>query len=231
MILEALEWCVTPASLKARTRGFLAAQIAIRYRKRRCEEHWEPHLAASKRFIESSVAIDASGPRRHAVVLGGGHLNDIDPVFLKREFQRVTLVDVVHPIEVRLRAMISGGRWRCITDDLSDPSPGTAGLVRGASWVFSTCLLSQLPLNNPSGAAQNIALRHSELLHSARRAVLVTDTARRFSQQDKWEPLIAGFRLPDPQESWIWQLAPPAEHGDSNKGAEERLVEAHVFTR
>ncbi len=229
MILEALEWCVTPASWRARKRGLLAAQIAIRHRKRRCERFWRPHLEASRRFIEQCVEADAAGPRGLAVVLGSGHLNDVDAGFLARTFDRVTLIDAVHPIEVRLRCLASRGKWHCVAADLAEPGPEIDEIVRGASWVFSTCLLSQLVLCGPAGFASEIASRHFGLLRRARRAVLVTDTARRFSAGEDWVGLLGGFAPPEPSASWIWQLAPPEEHGDPRRGIEERRVEASVL--
>ena len=229
MILEALEWCATPASWRARTQGFLAAQIAIRHRKRRCARHWRSHLEASRRFIEEQVAVDNDGPREHAVVLGSGHLNDIDPAFLNRTFRRITLVDVVHPIEVQLRCIASRGRWSCVSTDLAAPDPRILALVQNASWVFSTCLISQLPLGQQPESALAIIGRHLELLRSARRSVLVTDAARRFSPAEDWEPLWEGAVLPDALATWVWRIAPPEEHGDPGRGCEERRVEASVL--
>lgn len=229
MILEALEWCATPASWWARKRGFLAAQIAIRHRKRRCESFWRPHLEASCHFIEHCVEADTCGPRDHAVVLGSGHLNDIDPGFLARAFDRVTLIDAVHPLEVRLRCLVSRGKWRCVASDLAKPGAEVETIVRSASWVFSTCLLSQLVLGRTPDLVSEIAARHLGLLRSARRAVLVTDTARRFSAGGEWIGLLGGFPLPEARASWIWQLAPPEEHGDPRRGIEERRVEASVL--
>lgn len=229
MILEALEWCATPASWRARTKGFLAAQIAIRHRKRRCARHWLPHLEASRRFIEERVAGDLGGPREHAVVLGSGHLNDIDPAFLDRTFRRITLVDAVHPIEIQLRCLLSRGRWSCVSADLAVLDLRVADLVQNASWVFSACLLSQLPLGQQPESALAVIGRHLELLRSARRSVLVTDAARRFSPAEDWEPLREGAVLPDASEAWVWRLAPPEEHGDPQRGCEERRVEACVL--
>ena len=229
MILEALEWCATPASWRARSQGFLAAQIAIRHRRQRCAGHWRPHLEESRRFIEEQVAADTGGPREHVLVLGGGHLNDVDPEFLDRTFRRITLVDVVHPIEVQLRCLLSSGRWSCVSADLAAPDPRILTLVQNASWVFSTCLLSQLPLGHPPESAPAILGRHLELLRSARRAVLITDAARRFSPTEDWSVLWKGGALPDASETWVWRLAPPEEHGDPGRGCEERRVEACVL--
>lgn len=226
MILEALEWCATPASWEARRSGLLAAQIAIRHRKRRCGMFWRPHLEASRRFVEQCVGEDAGGSRGLAVVLGSGHLNDIDTGFLSRVFGRVILIDAVHPLEVRLRCLASRGRWRCVDADLADPGPEIDESVRGASWVFSTCLLSQLLLGRSSHSAAEIAGRHVGLLQRARRSALITDTARRFAPSEEWEGLLGGFALPESSASWVWQLAPPEEHGDPAKGMEERRVEA-----
>jgi hypothetical protein len=249
MILELLEWCLTPASLRVRTNGLLAEQIAIRHRANRCRSSWQSHLQSCKSFLTRQLP---SG--NHVAVLGSGHLRDIDLRHLKNNFSRITLIDVVHPLEVQILALFSGGRIGLFSCDLSgslhlrDPSLPIAldknlrSLLESADALVSSCLLTQLALpashlwgkrfNSASvdAGVARIQQNHIELLESASKAVLITDTAHRYGHHE-WSPLLSEVRLPTPAERWIWDIAPAEEHGLKDLGAEQRSVEAFVFSR
>jgi hypothetical protein len=75
-----------------------------------------------------------------------------------------------------------------------------------------------------------IQQNHIELLESASTAVLITDTAQRYGHHE-WSPLLGEVGLPTPAERWIWDIAPLEEHGLKDLGAEQRSVEAFVFSR
>jgi hypothetical protein len=122
MILELLEWAVTPCPWFARRHGLLAAQIAIRHRAKRCRAAWNGHLEACKKFV--TEAVGSLPADENLVILGSGHLNDFDLAFLQRRFQNITLIDAVHPLEIQIRARFSSGRLRLRTADLSKPSDG-----------------------------------------------------------------------------------------------------------
>jgi len=249
MILELLEWCLTPASLRARTNGLLAEQISIRHRANRCRSSWQSHLQSCKSFLTRQLS---SG--NHVAVLGSGHLRDIDLRHLKNNFSRITLIDVVHPLEVQILALFSSGRIGLCSSDLSgalhlrDPSLPIAlekklcRLLESADALVSSCLLTQLalPASHLWGKRFNSALveagvariqqNHIELLESASTAVLITDTAQRYGHHE-WSPLLGEVGLPTPAERWIWEIAPVEEHGLKDLGAEQRSVEAFVFSR
>lgn len=248
MILEALEWCLTPATAAARRRGFLSEQIAIRHRARRCRDAWREHLDRTKAFV--AARLPERG--REAVVLGSGHLHDVDADALLARFDRLVLVDAVHPVEVRLRAASSRGRITCLARDLSgfdrdDPLTGRIAfsddllaLVGRADLVISVNLLSQLvvsPVRRWAGrhddadvlkAARRILDGHFQLLENAARALLITDAEHRFDQ-GAWEDLLLGLPLPEAEESWIWRLAPAGEAEDGR--SEERRVRACTLAR
>lgn len=99
MLREAAEWVLTPADGPARQLGYLAESIALEARWRRCRAAWAAHLEASRRAV-----MDAAGacPRRRAVaILGSGPLLDVPLATLARDFDRVLLVDIVHPWRAR----------------------------------------------------------------------------------------------------------------------------------
>jgi hypothetical protein len=247
MILELLEWCITPASMRARTSGLLAEQIAIRHRSLRCRRHWQPHLESCRSFLQRNLS---SG--NHVAILGSGHLRDINLRHLKKQFSRISLVDVAHPLEVRFIALLSKGRIRLISGDLSSAlhlrEPSSAifleknlrDSLEDADTLVSSCLLTQLALpcsKRWSGrfsdadiaqTAQRIGQVHLDLLGDAKRAVLISDSAQRYGN-DHWVPLLPGLDLPSPSEKWIWDIAPAEEHELKDLGTEQRLVEASVF--
>jgi hypothetical protein len=218
MIAEAIEWCVTPCPWFARRRGLLAAQIGIRHRARRCLAAWRPHLDACRKFV--AEALEADDARGHLVILGSGHLNDFDLAFLQGRFERITLVDAVHPLEIQIRAWRSGGRLNTVAADLSEPDRVVEALVGSADWVVSSCLLSQLPLFAGEGADGSVG-RHWDLMRRVRRWVLITDVAERRIGGGAWEWLFDTGPLPQPDDEWIWTIAPPGER--DLVGAERRV--------
>jgi hypothetical protein len=238
VILELLEWCVTPATWKARSRGFLAGQIAIRHRAHRCRAAWRSHLDACRAFV--AARLSACNHGNDLVILGSGHLHDFDLAFLKTRFVHITLVDAVHPVEIQVQACLSQGRLRLVASDISACSPALSALVDAADLVVSSCLLSQLPLhledyrqarcNDEATTAitDPVFAAHLALLGRARRSILITDTAQRFAADSPWRPLLDGFELLHPISTWIWKIAPRGEHGQET---EERMVEAFYFER
>ena len=202
--------------------SLLAAQIGIRHRARRCRSSWKPHLDACKKFV--TEAVGALPAAENIVILGSGHLNDFDLEFLQRRFQKITLVDAVHPIEIQIQASLSRGRLRLIATDLSSPNAKIEDLVSRSSWTISSCLLSQLPLFSNEDSP-TLFDRHLALLQKSPRAVLISDVAKRLGSAP-WQSLIENHPLPHPAAEWLWTIAPAGESGPL---AEERLVHAFVM--
>lgn len=99
MLREAVEWALTPAPGPARQLGYLAESIALEARWRRCRRAWASHLENSRRAVMDAAA---SCPRRRLVaILGSGPLLDVPLASLARTFDRVLLVDIVHPWRAR----------------------------------------------------------------------------------------------------------------------------------
>ena len=225
MILELLEWIATPCSWSARTNGFLAAQIGIRHRARRCRSAWKEHLDACRRFVAESVGTLPAA--ESLVILGSGHLNDFDLEFLQRRFKKITLVDAVHPIEIQIQSRLSRSLLCLIATDLASPSSEVEDLVSRSSWTISSCLLSQLPLFSNVGS-RSLLTRHLALLQKSPRAILITDLAKRRTPSNNWQSLLENHSLPHPAAEWIWLIAPS---GESGLDPEERLVKAFVFRK
>jgi hypothetical protein len=104
----------------------------------------------------------------------------------------------------------------------------------------SACLLTQLALPASNRwrkrfaesevllGVNRICESHLDFLKNAPRALLITDVERRYGDAD-WSSLLPSVGRPCPMERWIWDIAPPAEHGLKNIGPEQRRVEAAVL--
>jgi len=160
MLIEAVEWLLTPCPVTARRMGHLAESIAIRARARRCRAAWAPHLGRCREALRASV--DGCRQRRIALLLGSGPLLDLPLAELSQRFEAVWLVDLVHPLAARWKArrygnvrLIEHDVTECLGDLVGGQPPDLdrlAGRVPSRfldepriDWVASLNLLSQLP--------------------------------------------------------------------------------------
>jgi len=103
MILELLEYLMTPCPAAIRSMGFLSSAIKVRARYRRCKRAWSPHIEQTRRIVLE--AVNRCRGRRKVVVLGAGLLHDIPLKELSQTFGKVLLVDIVHPLSSRLSTL------------------------------------------------------------------------------------------------------------------------------
>ncbi len=102
MIFEWIEARITPASKIARKFGLVYHSVALKHRFKRCRHSWESHIQNCHRVIRQ--AVDNVSEKNHLVILGSAHLHEIPKPILENEFKKVTLVDLVHPLSVRIWA-------------------------------------------------------------------------------------------------------------------------------
>ena len=95
MFTEIYEWLTTSCPRDARKLGYLQEAVAIQARYKRHQTRWQPHLDASKAVIRA--AMEGPGNKRVAVILGSGALYDVPLDALARTFERVELIDIIHP--------------------------------------------------------------------------------------------------------------------------------------
>jgi hypothetical protein len=124
MLLEWLESLATPCPRDLRDLGYRTELIAIGARHRRCRTAWADHIAHSRRAVLDAMRLTKR--RRTAVVLGSGRLLDVPLAELAREFERVVLVDALHPLVSRLRAR----RYANVELQVADITGTTAALHR-----------------------------------------------------------------------------------------------------
>lgn len=136
MILELLEYYLTPATRQARKLGFVKSSIQVRSRYARCRNAWESHLQHTRSAIE--CAVRACTSRRRVVLLGAGLLHDIPLETLSSAFEEVLLVDMVHTLGSRLASRHFSNVHRI-----------TADITACAEFLFKA-RHSQNPLPKPS---------------------------------------------------------------------------------
>lgn len=122
MILELMEYLLTPCSWASRKLGYLQGQLGIKVRHRQCRRAWSHHLQRTQAVIRSTALECAQ--RRKAVILGSGLLLDVPLADLAQTFREVILVDVVHPLKAYAVAAWYGN-VRLVQADVS----GTADLL------------------------------------------------------------------------------------------------------
>jgi hypothetical protein len=78
--------------------GYYKDQKGILNRYMREAENWDTHLQKSRDFI-----LDAAygKQKNHAVILGSGWLLDIPLEELSNQFKKITLIDIIHPSQIK----------------------------------------------------------------------------------------------------------------------------------
>ncbi len=127
MLVDLLEYLITPCSWQARSVGFLTSSLQVQARYRRCRRAWQPHLDRTR-----SVILDAAqscAQRRKVVILGAGLLHDIPLRELSALFREVVLVDLVFPWSSRLTAA-RFRNVRCLATDITGTIDALAEAAR-----------------------------------------------------------------------------------------------------
>ncbi len=99
MIVEFLTSLLTPAPKWAKDMEYLNEAIAIEARARRCGNAWAPHQQHTKDVILD--AIKACDQHRTLLVVGSGACLDLPLADLADVFERILLIDIVHPLKAK----------------------------------------------------------------------------------------------------------------------------------
>ncbi|MBM3546619.1 MAG: hypothetical protein FJX54_06680 [Alphaproteobacteria bacterium] len=253
MIGEALAWLATPCPFYVRRLGLLTESIAISARHRRCRAAWAPHLAATRQVILDAIA--RTPRRRTALVMGSGALLDVPLEELADAFERVLLVDLVHPWTARLKTRhlpqvmhvtddVTGTLEAVARGELVRPRPFPLLADPEVDLAVSLNLLSQIPVvpvrrldgriddARLAAAAQNLVKSHLADFDRSRAAtLLVSDVERvvtdRNGQEIERASLIADLAEPRADREWWWDIAPAPEI-DSNSSERRRVVARFV---
>jgi hypothetical protein len=237
MLREFLQSVLTRANTATRQLGYVQETVSTYARYRRVRHSWEPHLSASRRFIEQAVA--ATPGRSAVIILGSGWGLDLPLSTLEQEYQQVYLVDIVHPHPVRKRladhttlhlieADLTGivAQFSRGQDGSSVVAPEFPMLPR-ADLIISANLLSQLPILptryaerrqwlNIHQLKKQVLLAHvGWLAAQATPVCLVSDYRMNIYDRQgvclEQEDLFDGLALKSSEHEWEWEIAPFGE--------------------
>lgn len=239
MLPELLLNATAEAAPGTRRLGLVDDAVGLWSRATRCRRSWAPHEARCHALVDAAIA-DLE-PRRTALVLGSGLLRDVPMAALLARFERVILADAVHlwPARRRTRsprvsrialdltglsAWLAGGaegRAEPLASFQADPAIG---------FVLSANVLSQLPMSVsrwreryprragelPEDIESRIVRWHlADLARFSGRVCLLTDIRHREIGRGgaviEETDLLRGERLPEPDDSWDWEVAPRGE--------------------
>lgn len=160
MLIEMLEYRLTPDGPFSRDYDYLAQSVSLGARYRRQKKAWAPHVENCRRFILDAMAQAPAGGS--ALVLGSGRLIEIPLAALAEHFGEVVLLDMTQPLIVRrLARRFSNVRWEIgdatgalaalsatLTNGgpLPDPAQAPPLSARRYDFALSANLASQLPL-------------------------------------------------------------------------------------
>lgn len=235
LILNATAW-TSPA---LRRLGLVGDAVALWSRAVRRRRSWAPHEARCHEVVRRAVA--ALSARRTVLVLGSGLLRDVPLADLAQAFERVVLLDAVHLLPAQLKARRVGAElvvadltgaaaWLAgKATTRQDPLRRWREDAR-LDLVISANVLSQLPMAIESWLERRpdqanslpvdllgdvIRLHLADLGRMACPTCLLTDVSYRVAGRDgatlAEEDLLHGTVLPEPDESWDWEVAPFGE--------------------
>lgn len=236
MLREFIESVRTPTSTEARKLGYLYESIALMERHRRRRKDWLPHLENCHKTI-----LNFATGGRSLVVLGSGPLLDIPLPDLLKRYEKIALVDLVHPRQVRNKwgqhkqilfvdQDITGTARQILNwkgGELPIPRPPDLSEFQ-PDFILSANCLSQLPLKPRIHLAAHVPapqldefserLSLSHLNHIKSLGVehlIITDFETRIVSKDGsiTEKSVPFFDSNKMKllQSWTWKIAPRGE--------------------
>lgn len=109
MLIECLKYVVTPCPFWVRRLGYLSESIGIDARANRQKKGWLPHLHHCHQVIKHSLdlcrnsGLNTKKDARKVLILGAGAGHDIPLHTMGIKKANLTLVDLVHPLRIRLK--------------------------------------------------------------------------------------------------------------------------------
>ena len=217
MLAEAIVYVMSLPGTPPRFRRHLPEAVGLWARGRRQAKAWVPHIGNSRGLIDT--AIDDLAARRTVAVLGSGPLFDVPLEALARTFETVVLVDQAHiwPSLRRERRYANVRReWRDLSAAAGEAPLAFLEGLPGLDWVISTNLVSQMAHAAPEGQEARIIDAHLDALAALPcRATLITDIDYRIIDRAgavvEQADLLYRRRMPRPDLSWKWEVAPYGE--------------------
>ena len=239
MLIENLIYLFTPCSPMVKEMGYLRESVSIMSRYSRCKRDWFNHLRKSKATIEN--AIGQAPANGKVIIFGAGLGYDLPLTQLTSHFSQVLLVDLVHTLPIKAKALFYRNVElvvRDVTESLTNIYEGRDEIYEPRGFledkkvglVISLNLLSQLAslpvsfLEKHHGISENEADLISQKIIQAHltylqkfdtNVCLVTDIERQVKGPDGEQ--IAKFsalhdvQVPWNGTTWLWNIAPLGE--------------------
>ena len=153
MLIEMLEYRLTPDGPLSCDYDYLAQAVSLGARYRRQRKAWTPHVESCRSFILEAMAQAPQGGR--ALVAGSGRLIEVPLATLSEYFSEVVLLDMAQPMITR-RVARRFSNVRLVTGDAT-----------GALHALSAALTNGGPLPDPTTATPPLAEEHFDFALSA----------------------------------------------------------------
>lgn len=236
MIKELFQYVTTPALPLAKTWGYLYESIALENRYARCAKNWAPHLSNCHQFFKENIPNSA----KSVTVLGSGLAVEVPRDYIVDRFEKVYLVDLVHPRSVRkwakdhpnvelIEADITG-----VLSQLEAKIPiRKVKMPESRTWptadyVVSANLISQIHLLPVSNLIRkmcgdreivNLGIRmiesHLDLLRKEKASIYWSDDIalikNRRGEIVENQSTVLNVELPSQVKKWYWNVAPFGE--------------------
>lgn len=235
MILEALTHLITPAPRYVKKMGYLREAIAIEARVKRCQSAWQPHLDRCKSLIINEAKKLPVGSQ--IMILGSGGFHDVPIKRLLALKHQITCIDIIHLPKTKKRFPEVKFEERDVTglnENIFYSIHNSTSFKPATQWLFSQKpdliislnLLSQLPLKMSeyaethnykleSAFKEKVIKDHIIWLNKQNKEVLmISDISRNYMKNGAMLETVSALPdldLPDPFESWIWDIAPKGE--------------------
>lgn len=219
MLAEALLYVLTPTEAWARKHGFLRESIAIGARHRRLKGDWADHLQNTRAFVLQAAA--RCDRTRHAVILGSGHGFDLPLRDLAHAFDRLTLIDAVHPLSIQLKALKNDGIYLSVADVNGTVGPRPM-IADDTDLVVSLNVISQLGVASGDDVSTQESFRSDHLrwlMELGVNVCLIGDVERIENRAGTSEGVVSKIDwpgldscpVPSKTDDWFWRIAPYGE--------------------
>lgn len=142
MFKEMLHYLIEDANPVAKRNGYTYESIALKERYLRNKIQWQPHILNCHDFILKKI--DSHPMANSIMIFGSGHLIEIPIEQILAKFEKIYLVDLVHPKSVKELATLYSQKIILISADLSSYFEVSNVCLPKTDLVFSANMISQI---------------------------------------------------------------------------------------
>lgn len=142
MFKEILHYLIEDANPVAKRNGYTYESIALKERYLRNKIQWQPHILHCHEFILKKI--DSHPLANSIMIFGSGHLIEIPIEQILTKFEKIYLVDLVHPKSVKKLAALYPQKIILISADLSSYFEVSQVCLPKTDLVFSANMISQV---------------------------------------------------------------------------------------